>query len=71
MITLFRKISLIHAIKCGKTDDENIANKSFEKLDNLKTKVNSGEKITNEITEWMQENPTVSEMEIKELNGGK
>tara|TARA_Y100000588_G_C13901800_1_gene773214 strand:+ start:363 stop:578 length:216 start_codon:yes stop_codon:yes gene_type:complete len=71
MITLFRKISLIHAIKCDKTNDENIANRSFKKLDNLKTKINSGENVTIEITEWMQENPAVTEAEIKELNGGK
>ncbi|MBZ9631617.1 hypothetical protein LB465_12575 [Salegentibacter sp. LM13S] len=71
MITLFRKISLIHAIKCRKTDDENIANRSFEKLDTLKTKINTGENIGSDIKEWMLENPTVSEEEIKDLNGGK
>ena len=71
MITFFRKISLIHAIKCDKTDNGKVANRSFERLDSLKTKINNGENIGIEITEWMLENPTVSEVEMKDLNGGK
>lgn len=71
MITLLRKISLIHAIKCGKTDDETVANRSFEKLDSIKTEINRGDNVGSEITEWMLKNPTVSDVEIKDLNGSK
>ncbi len=71
MINQLRKISLIHAIKCSKITDMEIAIESFSKLEDLKNKINSEQEVSEEVAKWMNEAPNVNEQDINNLNGNK
>ena len=70
---LFRKASVIHAIKCNTTADFNIAEQSFNRLSELKTQISSTEalrafeEINGYLNDWAGENPIATEGEINKL----
>jgi hypothetical protein len=69
---LLRKISVIHAIKCNSTETFTAAIASFEKLNELKSRIiNSGgisfENISKEIETWAETKPIASISEISKL----
>jgi hypothetical protein len=71
--TLLRKISKIHAIKCGKTLKDNEVLNSFIRLDYFKTSIyaTQDEELLNQLAEqvdtWAKESPSVTEGEINDL----
>lgn len=72
---LFRKASVIHAIKCYKTTDFNIAVQSFETLVEFKNRIQTAEDekvlihLNEELDTWAGQNPIATEREINELMG--
>ncbi|MDK2772353.1 MAG: hypothetical protein KYX68_09035 [Flavobacterium sp.] len=74
-ISIFKKISAIHAIKCAKTTNIKIATSSFDKLQEIKIKLESTpvdqiNAIIGEIEDWKSTEPIVNDSEIKQLIKG-
>lgn len=69
---LLRKISVIHAIKCGKTQLFDKAIESFNRLSELKELLvtiedNEFDDVSKQIDEWATSNPVVAENEINQM----
>lgn len=69
---LFKRASVIHTVKCKKSTDFNEATASFEKLQSIKISLEASNvedfvTIENEIENWKNSNPIISENEIKEI----
>lgn len=72
-IDLYRRISLIHAVKCNETEMTVEAVTSFNRLLDFKNQIASGtdDDLENQINQWMNESPIVSEAEIMKLYNAK
>jgi hypothetical protein len=71
-ITLFKKISIIHAIKCNKTSSFEMAVQSFDDLSSLKSQLLNSElselaTVSSSVIEWQSNKPSVSEEELNEF----
>lgn len=70
---LFRKASVIHAIKCANTNDFELAVKSFETLLEFKNRIIKAKdidelnQIDSDLDAWAAESPVASQNEIKNL----
>lgn len=70
---LFRKASAIHAIKCYKTADFDVAVKSFESLVGFKNRIQTAEDeevllhTNEELDLWAAQEPIATEREIENL----
>jgi hypothetical protein len=70
---LFRKASVIHAIKCNKAEDFNIAIQSFETLERFKCRIQNAvdEKeliyLNGELDIWAGQEPIATQSEIEHL----
>jgi len=71
-ISILRKISLIHAVKCNKTTSTATAIGSFNTLIDLKVLIensqsNDLEVLNEKVIEWQNQKPEVSNYEISSL----
>ena len=71
-ISMLRKISLIHAIKCNKTASEMIAIQSFNTLGKLKNQININQApdfqdINTLVDLWQNQVPIVTDYDIDSL----
>ena len=71
-LPLFKKISLIHAVKCNKAKSFDAAIQSFNDLSNLKNQIvnNEGTDLSfmnSTILTWQSTSPSVSDAELSEL----
>jgi hypothetical protein len=69
---LLRRISVIHAIKCNRTLDENEVKASYDRLNELKDKVISSSdselvRMATEIEDWAGSAPIADDREIEKL----
>lgn len=72
---LLRRISIIHAIKCTRSESFEIALTSFDKLGELKELVMSANEInlveiSNKVDDWAGENPVASNHDINSKHYG-
>jgi hypothetical protein len=71
-LNLLRRIAVIHAIKCKRTTSEQVANSSFEKVTELRTRINNSteeeqDALLAEIHQWAGSNPIATDNEINNL----
>ena len=66
-LSIYRKLSIIHSIKCNYTGSSRVAEESFHKLNELKNRLSNGKLENQVIQDWMTTNPAVSEAEIEML----
>ena len=71
-ISIFKKASAIHAVKCAKTSDMKIATESFDKLQEIKLKLADIKEfqlveLNKEIETWKNSNPIVKDEDISDL----
>jgi hypothetical protein len=67
IISDYRKISIIHGIKCAKTLSDEVAIESFNTATSLKGRLNEDSFNQSEIDDWQKSNPIVSDREIEQL----
>lgn len=75
-ISIFRRISLIHTVKCNKTISMNTAIESFNTLSYLKGLIENSQtddlKIVNEkVVEWQNQKPVVTDYDLNHLLNSK
>jgi len=68
----FKKISIIHAIKCNTTSSFEMAVQSFDDLSSLKSQLLNSElselaTVSSSVIEWQSNKPSVSEEELNEF----
>ncbi|MCV9926632.1 hypothetical protein OIU83_03175 [Flavobacterium sp. LS1R49] len=71
-LSIFRKASKIHAVKCEKASDMEMATESYLKLQKIKLKLADITKdqlieLNKEIETWKNSNPIVKDGDIDEL----
>jgi hypothetical protein len=74
VISIFKKASAIHAVKCAKASDMKMATESFDKLQEIKLKLkleyNTEDQLVElnkEIETWKNSNPIVKDGDVDEL----
>ena len=63
----FRKIGIIHAIRCGKTIQDKLICQSIEAQSKLYKEIKDGTDTDDMMYDFMNLKPTVSETEISEF----
>jgi hypothetical protein len=71
-ISIFKKASAIHAVKCAKASDMKMATESFEKLQEIKLKLADSTEdqlaeLNKEIETWKNSNPIVKDRDVDDL----
>jgi hypothetical protein len=71
-LTICRRLSLIHAVKCNKATSFDIARQSSDELQNFFNRLASvsdggAEVSSTEVQTWMNNTPIVTEQDINEL----
>jgi hypothetical protein len=69
-MTLERKLELIHAVKCGKTDKPQIAEQSAREIARFKNRLEEAgltSALETEIDNWKNSMPIALDREIEEL----
>jgi hypothetical protein len=70
-ITVSRRIAIIHAIKCKKTESDLVADESYSKQANFQGKIREGvtdlPALHSEINRWAESSPIVTEKDIDEI----
>lgn len=72
-LELYRRISKIHAIKCNKTLDDQVAAESTNKTHEFKIQLegipdeNSLHELSQKVMQWSNTNPIATEQEINQL----
>lgn len=75
-ISIFRRISLIHAVKCNKTTSMTTAIESFNELSDLKGLIENSQtddlkNVNERIAEWQNQNPVVTDYDLDYLLNSK